>query len=360
MAASHTLPNPLSFRKSGVITLWGYGISVTQHRGHLLLKDGIGSDRREIRLARVAHGLKRLVVIGSDGMITLSALRWLADQGAAFLMLERNGKVLTACGPVSPSDARLRRAQALAHQSGKALEISRELIRAKLEGQERVAREQLKDLSTADVIARFREQLNSVENLDTVRRFERESALAYWSAWHDVPIQFPRKDVKRCPSHWLRFLARRSPLTGGPRLAVNPPNAILNYCFALAESECRLAASALGLDPGIGFIHVDTPNRDSLALDLLETIRPSIEAWVLDWITREPLKREWFFEESNGNCRLLGSFCSKLAITAPTWGRLIAPWAEYVARTLWSSCAERGMRALPTRLTQGHRREAKG
>jgi len=127
VAASHTVPNPLSFRKSGVITLWGYGISVTQDRGHLLLKDGIASDRREIRLPRVAHGLKRLVIIGSDGMITLSALRWLATQGAAFIMLERNGKVLTVCGPVSSSDARLRRAQALAAQTGKALEISRAL-----------------------------------------------------------------------------------------------------------------------------------------------------------------------------------------------------------------------------------------
>jgi hypothetical protein len=52
-------------------------------------------------------------------------------------MLERDGKVLATTGPVHPSDARLRRTQALAHHNGKALEISRELIRAKLEGQER-------------------------------------------------------------------------------------------------------------------------------------------------------------------------------------------------------------------------------
>src|SRR5439155_17528097 len=122
-------------------------------------------------------------------------------------------KVLTVCGPVSPSDARLRRAQALAHQSGKALEISRLLIRRKLEGQERVVREQLKDSVTAGVIARFQERVSVAEDLDAVRRFERESALAYWNAWHDVPNQFPRKDMKRCPSPGLRFVARRSPLT---------------------------------------------------------------------------------------------------------------------------------------------------
>ena len=77
----------------------------------LSLEDGIGPDRRYARLPRVGHGLKRLVVIGSDGMVTLAALRWLADQNASFVMLERDGSVLATTGPVRPSDARLRRAQ---------------------------------------------------------------------------------------------------------------------------------------------------------------------------------------------------------------------------------------------------------
>ena len=65
------------------------------------------------------------------------------------------------------------------------------------------------------------------------------------------------------PEHWHTFGARISPLSGSPRLAANPPNAILNYLYALLESEARLAAAALGLDPGLGVLHVDTPNRDS-------------------------------------------------------------------------------------------------
>lgn len=58
--------------------------------------------------------LKRLVVVGSDGLISLTALRWLRDQGVAFSFLERNGKVLCVTGPVGSSDAKLRRAQAFA------------------------------------------------------------------------------------------------------------------------------------------------------------------------------------------------------------------------------------------------------
>src|SRR4051812_971887 len=110
--------------KHGVVTLVGYGIQVRVDRGHLLIEDGIGADRRLFRLARVGHGLKRLVVIGSDGMISLAALRWLSDQKASFVMLERDGKVLAVTGPVRPSEAKLRRAQALAAQSGAALQIA--------------------------------------------------------------------------------------------------------------------------------------------------------------------------------------------------------------------------------------------
>jgi hypothetical protein len=114
--------------RQGVITLYGYGITVCVDRGHLVLKDGIGSERHEARLPRVGHGLRRLVVIGSDGLVSLAAFRWLADQDASFIMLERDGSVLATTGPVRPSDARLRRAQALAGQSGAALQIVRQLI----------------------------------------------------------------------------------------------------------------------------------------------------------------------------------------------------------------------------------------
>ena len=102
MAASHTLPHSHAIRKSGVLVLNGYGISVQVHAGHLVLHDGIADERRTIRLPRVNHGLKRLVMIGSDGFITLQALRWLADQDAAFIMLGRDGTVLLTTGPVSP------------------------------------------------------------------------------------------------------------------------------------------------------------------------------------------------------------------------------------------------------------------
>src|SRR5260370_30869663 len=102
-------------QRQGVITLFGYGAAIYVDRGHLMLSDSIGPKRRVGRFAKVGHGIRRIVTIGSEGSVSLAALRWLADQDAAFLMLERNGKVLATTGPVRPSDARLRRAQSLSH-----------------------------------------------------------------------------------------------------------------------------------------------------------------------------------------------------------------------------------------------------
>jgi CRISPR associated protein Cas1 len=155
------------------------------------------------------------------------------------------------------------------------------------------------------------------------------------------------------------FDSRASPLSSSPRLAANPVNAILNYLYALLESECRLAVAALGLDPEMGLLHMDTINRDSLACDLMEPIRPDVDAYVLKWITHQPLKKNWFFEERNGNCRLMADLASQLAQTTSTWARLVAPLAEWIVKEIASTTKTR--RSIPaTRLTQNHKRALTG
>ncbi len=369
MAAHQTVSELLHDRKSpgsisprhGVLTIFGYGIRIYVERGHLTIEDGIGADRRKARLPRVGHGLRRLVLIGSDGFVSLSALRWLADQEASFVMLERDGSVLATTGPVLPSDARLRRAQALAHQSGTALEISRELIRRKLEGQADVARERLMNSSAAGLICGMRDKLAKTRTIDDVRSLESWAAHEYWGAWRTLPVNFPNRDLVRVPEHWRIFGTRVSLLTGSPRLATNPANAMLNYLYAILESETRLAIAALGLDPGLGVLHVDSPKRDALACDVMEAIRPQIDAYLLDWISRETLRREWFFEQRDGSCRLMGSLAVKLSETATTWANAVAPTAEWVYRKFWSTIqTQPKQKRPPTHLTQSHRREAKG
>jgi hypothetical protein len=131
--------------------------------------------------------------------------------------------------------------------------------------------------------------------------------------------------------------------------------------YAVLESEARLAVAALGLDPGLGFLHLDTPSRDSLASDVMEPVRPQVDAFVLDWIARAPLRRKWFFEQRDGNCRLMGTFTEQLCETLSTWRLAVAPFAERVARILWQTTRKSKSKPTPpTRLTQRLKREAKG
>ena len=366
MAASHTLQHSHAIRKSGVHVLNGFGIRVQVNAGHLLLHDGIADQRRTIRLSRVNHGLKRLVMIGSDGFITLEALRWLADQGAAFVMLDKRGKVLAVTGPVSPSDAKLRRLQSLALINGTALKISKELISHKLAGQETLVRDMLHDAATADAIYRFQTELPNAGSIESVRLIESQSARLYWQTFSGLPIKWLSKDEGRVPEHWKRFDSRISPLTHSPRLAANPANALLNLLYSLLESESTLAASAMGLLPEIGLLHADTPRRNSLSCDIMEVCRPKCDAFVLNWLQSEPLLRSDFWEDRNGNCRINSRLAIKLCGTSGTWRKLIAPVAEYVAQALASSVSKSAFpskaaqRIVATRLTQRNKREVKG
>ena len=374
MAATQTLPHgsgtskpgPLekivAVPRSGVVTLFGYGIKVHVQRGHLLMEDGIGPERRYLRLPRVGHGLQRLVVIGNHGFVSVAALSWLAAQDVAFVLLERDGRLLATTGPVRRADARLRRSQACAGESELGLEISRHLITLKLIGQERVARDCLQDAMTANAIASLRNELKSARTLEQVRTCEARAGAAYWISWRGVQMRFPKRDVPRVPEHWLTFGSRTSPLSGfSPRVAVNPLNAIFNYLYTILETETRLAIAAMGLDPGLGFLHVDNDRRDSLACDLMEVVRPDVDAFLYDWVSRTPFKRDFFFEQRNGNCRLTGSFAATLSETAPTWRRAVAPIVEWLAQTLWEHSPKMvGHRPPANRLTQSTKRGAHG
>jgi CRISPR-associated protein Cas1 len=362
--ASHTLPHSSAVSqlpRHGMLCLFGFGVRVSVVNGNLSCHDGIGNDRRTVLLSKINSNLKRLVIIGSDGMISLEALRWVADRDAALLVLDRRGKVLVVCGPTAPSDARLHRSQVLALENGTALRISKELIRQKLEGQASLANDMLHDSVASNAIERFKTELTRAESIESVRLIESQAARVYWQSWADVSIQWVRKDERRVPDHWKRFRSRISPLTRSPRLASSPPNALLNILYSLCESEARLSAVAMGFNPALGLLHVDTPNRDSLACDLQEPIRAAVDAFVLDWLQSEPLRKCDFWEERNGNCRVSPSLAIKLCETACTWRHLLAPVAEYVARELWLDSSSKGGRILlATRLTQRHKREAKG
>jgi CRISPR-associated endonuclease Cas1 len=341
---------------STVLVADGYGIRIFVNRRHLVVKDGIGRHRRERRYARATHGLRRLVVLGHTGYVTLETHRWLADVGIAYTHLDTDAGVLTTSGPLGVDHPALRRAQALAAGAEVGLVITKELLDAKLRGQATVA-QLMGAEAVASTIDGLGEGFARATDVEQCRSIEAAAAAAYWQdAWSALPVDFVRRDAGNVPDHWKIFGSRQSALAtvSSPRRATNPANAVLNYVYALGEAEARLALAAVGLDPGLSFglLHVDQRSRDSAALDVLEVIRPDIDRYVLRLLQERTWSHRDFAELRDGTCRILAPLTHELAETMPTWAELLAPVAEKVASLVASSDR---IGVLSTPLTQANR-----
>jgi len=330
----------------GVLVLTGYGLDVRVWRGRLRVADGIGRDRREAIVHRATGRLRRLVVLGHSGSISLEAIRWLADVGAGFLQIDADGRVLAAFGPPGTDRPGLRRAQARALDTPLGVDLARRLIAQKIAAQS----ETLASVGEADVTARtLATILEAVTRLhvaatrDDVRMAEAMAAAVYWSELSSASVRFAARDEGSVPAHWRTVGVRSSPLTGSPRLASNPANAILNYLYAILEAEATIAARVVGLDPGLGVLHADQLNRDSLSTDLMEPVRPIVDRYVFDLLAERRFAAADFFETRQGVCRVTPQLARELAEAALDWGRVVGRVAEDVARRLEASGNARPM-----------------
>ncbi len=349
----HFAPLPPLDPKSGVLVVDGYGVSLSVRKGRLQVSDGIGRDRRAAEFARATCGIRRVVILGGAGYMSLEAVRWLTDVGASLVHIDRDGRLLMASMVVGNDDSRLRRAQALARGTPIGSGIARDLLQAKLVGQARnlerlgAGPEARADASSALAL------LDSAESPQELMVPESAAAITYWNTWSNIEVSFVRADLPRVPDHWRRFGKRASPLTGNPRLAANPPNAILNYLYALVEAECRIACLTIGLDPGLGVLHADQRNRDSMALDVMEAVRPQVDAILLDLLEGHVFRAQDFHETRQGVCRVLAPLTHRLAQTTPRIRPLVGSVVERVAKSLLQRPGRRD--TIPTLITHDHR-----
>lgn len=125
-----------------------------------------------------------------------------------------------------------------------------------------------------------------MEVLDSIRGYEGEAANAYFSAWNELILSEEEGFL-------FKGRSKRPPL--------DRVNALLSFCYALLAHECGAALYAAGLDPFAGFLHRDRPGRMSLALDLMEELRPVLaDRFVLTLINKGIVRQEGFVVEESG------------------------------------------------------------
>ncbi|MFY9180146.1 MAG: CRISPR-associated endonuclease Cas1 [Venatoribacter sp.] len=83
----------------------------------------------------------------------------------------------------------------------------------------------------------------------------------------------------------------------------DPINSLLSLCYSMAQHEAESSLAAFGLDSGLGFLHKISYGRESLACDLLETVRGNLDAWALNLLAKQTLTTE-HFKYKDGACFL--------------------------------------------------------
>lgn len=273
-------------------------------------------------------GLERVVVRGARA-IDPRLLTALWEQDAALLILSgRHGTPTARLLGRDHGDARIRLAQyALAHDPARRLEIGRAIVRAKLEAQRRLllrlaarredARHAL--LRGAARVAAALAQTDTAAHRDALLGHEGAAAAGYIEALGAV----------FAPSLGFAGRNRRPPR--------DPVNAVLSLGYTLLHLEAARIAQIRGLDPLLGILHEPAAHRDSLASDLIEPLRPHVDAWAVELFRTRTLRADHFTRD--GPACLLGkagrqSFYAAWDARLPALSRLLGQSAQRLVRLL--------------------------
>lgn len=283
--------------------------------GAVLRKDGenLVAEIDGVEKSRVPlHMLSATVVFGAIH-VSPPLMAALAAAGITLTFLDRNGRFQARLeGPIS-GNILLRRAQYRVCDAPE--EVVRSFLIGKIANQRAVLMRVLRDYgeeytpedrAAIDVVTeRLAQILRRVERaddtLERLRGSEGEAANLYFSVF-DHLIRSPDPDLR-----WTGR-SRRPPL--------DPVNALLSFLYTLLTHDCRSALESVGLDPAAGFLHRDRPGRPSLALDLMEELRPVLaDRLALSLINRRQV-RSGDFERKEGGAVLMSEDARKTVLTA--------------------------------------------
>lgn len=242
------------------------------------------------------HHLGGLVLFGNV-LISPFLLHRCAQDRRQIAWYSTNGRFQARLhGPVS-GNVLLRRVQHEFHgDSQRSLDLATAFVSGKLSNSRqvllRVLREnkgpQKRVKSAVKTIDAALEALADTESIETLRGVEGHVAAVYFRAF---PSLIRVADI--------RFEGRTK------RPPRDPVNALLSFVYSLVRIDCESALEGVGLDPQVGFLHVERPGRPALALDLMEEFRSWwADRLVLSLINRRQLQLRDFEVQPGGAVRL--------------------------------------------------------
>jgi CRISPR-associated endonuclease Cas1 len=296
------------------LVLGGHGVRLRIDRGSLLVQNGFThypQKREEWRFFPGHPDLpSRIVVVDADGSVTFDVLAWLSTQRIPLIQIDWQGEVIVVCGANGYiADPKIVQAQkAVQGNEARRLAVCRQLVTGKI-----ISTLQTLETAIPGSIARDAALKETTSSLTELRRtppsdlhglrgVEGRVAYSYFRAWRPIPLRWSGR--KPVPEEWKQIGPRVSPKSGTNREAAHPVNAMLNYGYAILESQVRMDVSAAGLDPYVGFFHGRYGGKQGLVLDLMEPMRPVVDRAVLGFIQRHAFSAGDVTLRDDGVCRL--------------------------------------------------------
>jgi len=267
---------------------------VTQPESRLF-KEGetVVVKKEEEKLIQIpAHTLGQIVCFGYTVYVTPPLMAFCSENGVAIVWLSESGRFLARVeGPVKGNVLLRREQYRWADRKEKVLEVARSVVAAKINNSRMNLQRWLRNRADHDEmveieIRKLADILAGIEacpDMERLRGLEGEAANGYFNVFDRLILQ--QKDA-------FQFSGRNR------RPPLDRVNALLSFVYVLLASDMRAALESVGLDPFVGYLHVDRPGRPSLALDLMEEFRASFaDRLVLNLINLKQVQKADFETE---------------------------------------------------------------
>ncbi len=257
------------------------------------------------------HNLDAIVCFNYPG-VSPSLMGACVERNIALTFLRPSGRFLARVTGRVKGNLLLRKKQFESVQDEKiCLEVATSCLLGKIANCRVVVERTLRDHAMLVDAAALREvsaflkavllAIRKADCMETLRGLEGSAAKQYFRVFGELVLKqkedFPFRDRNRRP----------------PRDNIN---ALLSFFYSLLAYEVASALETVGLDPQIGFLHVDRPGRPSLALDLMEELRPVFaDRLVLTLINRKQIRGKGFLKKESGSV-LMNEETRKKVITA--------------------------------------------
>lgn len=283
-------------------------------QGSYLAKDGETVTVRvgdEQRLRVPILNLESIVCFGNV-LCSPFLLGLCGEKGVHVSFLSRRGRFMARVEGPTSGNVLLRREQyRRADDPVATTAIAKNIVVAKLANTRSLLKRALRDhpevsgadsLRSAEItISRHLNEARNAIYLDRLRGIEGGAGREYFAC-------FPALLLHQRESFRFNGRSRRPPL--------DRVNALLSFLYTLLVNDVRGALEGVGLDPQVGFLHRDRPGRPSLALDLMEELRPFIaDRLALSLINRRQIQ-EGDFEEKESGAVLLNDDGRKKVLVA--------------------------------------------